>query len=100
MKSFLHASTVEMTPDRDDYATWSPYEKQGERTAAKTVASSLKEMFKLKNQYPIIMNWKKGQKLEGTNTSNNNMDKDGSLIIHEGQVIRNHKYKEDKLPSR
>ena len=44
------------------------------------------------------MSWKDEQKLEGANTVNNNVDKEGDLIIHEEQANRDQEQKEDKLP--
>jgi len=46
------------------------------------------------------MSWKDEQKLEGANTVNNNVDKEGDLIIHEEQANRDQEQKEDKLPSK
>jgi len=43
------------------------------------------------------MNWKEEQKLEGTNTESNNVDKDGGQVIHEEQANRNQEEKKDKL---
>jgi hypothetical protein len=39
-------------------------------------------------------------KLEGTNASSNNMDKDDDQIIHKEQVFSDHEHNEDKLLSK
>jgi len=46
------------------------------------------------------MNWKEEQKLEGTNTESNNVDKDGGQVIHEEQANRDQEEKKDKLPTK
>ena len=84
MKSFQNAATVEVTSDRDHFNQHGLHMKRnGKELAAKAIASSIKEIFKLQKKDPINMNWKEEQKLEGANTVSNYVDKDGGQIIQE-----------------
>ena len=101
MKSFQNAATIKVTSDRDHFTQHGLhlYSKQKEQ-AAKTIASSTKEIFKLQKKDPIKMSWKEEQKLEGANTVSNTVNKDCDQIIHEEQANRDQEQKEDKLPSK
>jgi hypothetical protein len=84
MKSFQNATTVEVTVDSDNFTKHGLHlNRKGEEQAAKIIASSLKEIFKLQKKDPIKMSWKEEQKLAGANTVSSNVDKDDDRIIHE-----------------
>jgi hypothetical protein len=100
MKSFQNAAKVEATSDRDHFNQHGLHMKRnGKELAAKAIASSIKETFKLQKKDPINMNWKEEQKLEGANTVSNYVDKDGGQRIQEEQANRDQEQKKDKLPS-
>ena len=83
-KSSQNAATVEVTSDRDHFILHGLHlNRKGKEQAAKTIASSIKEIFKLQKKDPINMSWKKEQKLEGAATVSNNVDKNGGQRIHE-----------------
>jgi hypothetical protein len=97
MKSFQNASTVKVTSDRNHFTKHGLYlNRKGKEEAAKTIANSIKEIFKLQKKDPIKMSWKDEQNLEGTNNVNN-VDKDDDLIIHKEQANRDQGEKDDKL---
>ena len=100
MKSFQNAATVEVTSDRDHFNQHGLHLKRnGKELSAKSIASSIKEIFKLQKKDPINMNWKEEQMLEGANAVSNYVDKDGGQIIQEEQANRDQEQKKDKLPS-
>jgi hypothetical protein len=83
MKSFQNATTVKVTSDRNRFTKHGLHlNRKGKEQGAKTIANSIKEIFKLQKKDPIKMSWKDEQNLEGANTVNNNVDKDDDLIIH------------------
>jgi len=100
MKSFQNATTVKVTSDRNHFTKHGlNLNRKGKEQAAKTIANSIEEIFKLQKE-PIKMSWKDKQNLEGANTVNNNIDKDDDLIIHKEQANRDEEQKDDKLPSK
>jgi hypothetical protein len=101
IKNFQHAPTVKVTSDRAHFTQHGLHlNRRGKEQAAKTIANSIKEIFKLQKKDPIRMSWKTEQNLEGANTVNDNMDKEGDLIIYEEQSNRHQDQKEDKLPTK
>jgi hypothetical protein len=60
--------------------------RQGKQQAAKTIASSIKEIFKLQKRDPIKMSWKEKQK---GNAISNNVDKKSGQIINKQEAIKN-----------
>jgi hypothetical protein len=64
----------------------SPSVQKGKKQAAKTVASSIMEIYIMQMKNPIKISWKEKQTLEGANTVNNNVVKNGDQIIHEQQA--------------
>jgi cell fate (sporulation/competence/biofilm development) regulator YmcA (YheA/YmcA/DUF963 family) len=59
MKSFQNSNTIEVTSDRHHYTKHGLHlNGKGKEEAAKTTASSIKEIFKLQKKYPIKMSWK------------------------------------------
>jgi hypothetical protein len=84
MKNFQYATTVKVTSDRDYFTKHGLHlNRRGKEQTAKTIANSIKEIFKLHKKDPIRMSWKTEQNLEGANTVNDNMDKEGDLITYE-----------------
>jgi len=101
MKSFQNATAVEVTSDRNHFTKRGLHlNRKGKEQAAKPIACSIKEIFKLQKKDSIKMGWREEQELEGANTVSNNVDKDGDQIIHKEQANRDPKQKEDKLPSK
>jgi ATP phosphoribosyltransferase len=99
MKSFQNATTVEVTSNRDNFTKHGLHlNRKGKEQAAKTIVSSIKEIFKLQKKDLIKMSCKE-QKLEGANTVSNNVDKDDDQIIHEKQANRDQE-KKGKLSSK
>jgi hypothetical protein len=74
--------------------------RNGKELSAKSIASSIKEIFKLQKKDPINMNWKEEQMLEGANAVSNYVDKGDGQIIQEEQANRDQEQKKDKLPSK
>jgi hypothetical protein len=100
-KSIQNATTVEVTSDRDHFTKHGLHlNRKRKEEAAKTTASSIKEIFNLQKKYPIKMSWKEEQELEGANTVSSNMYKGGGQITHEEQANRDQEQKEDKMPSK
>ena len=88
MKSFQNPATVKVTSDRDHFTQHGLHlNRKGKEHAAKTIASSIKEIFKPQKKDPINMSWKEEQKLVGANTVSNNVDKDDGQIIDENKQI-------------
>jgi lysophospholipase L1-like esterase len=59
MKCFQNATTLEVTSDRDHFTKHGIHlNRKGKEQAAKTIASSIKEIFKLQKKDPIKMSWK------------------------------------------
>jgi len=99
MKSFQNATTTDVTSDGDSITKHGLHlNRKGKEWGAKTIVSSIKEIFKLQNKDPIKRGWKEEQKLEGANTVSNNMDKYDDQVIHKEQASRDQEQKEDKLP--
>ena len=81
MKSFQNATTVEVTSDRENFTKHGLHlNRKGKEQAAKTIVSSIQDIFKLQKKGSIKISWKEEQKLEGANTVSNNVDKDGDQI--------------------
>jgi hypothetical protein len=100
IKRFQNATTVEVTSDRDNFTKHGLHlNRKGKEQAAKTIVSSIKEIFKLQKKDPIKI-IRNEQKLEGANTVSNNVDKDDDQIIHEEQANRDQEKKEGKLSSK
>jgi len=54
MKSFQNAATIEVTSDRDSFTKHGLHlNRKGKEWAAKTIVSSIKEIFKLQKKDPI-----------------------------------------------
>ena len=96
MKTFQHASTVEVTSNRELFTKHGLHlNNKGKEQVAKTIASSIKEVFKLQEKDPTKMSWKEEQEPEGATTVLNKVDKGDDQIPHEDQ-----EHKEDNLPRR
>jgi hypothetical protein len=59
MKSFQNAAPVEVTSDRDHFTQHGLHlNSNAKEQSAKTITSSIKEIFKMQNMDPIKMSWK------------------------------------------
>jgi len=96
METFQHASTVEVTSNRELFTKHGLHlNSKGKEQVAKTIASSIKEVFKLQEKDPIKMSWKEEQEPEGATTVLNKVDKGDDQVPHEDQ-----EHKEDNLSTK
>jgi hypothetical protein len=59
MKSFQNTTTIKVTSDRNHFTKHGLHlNRKRKEQAAKTIANSIKEIFKLQKKDPIKMNWK------------------------------------------
>ena len=78
MKSFQNAATVEVTSNRSHFTQHGLHlNRRGKEQAAKTIASSIKTIFRPKKEDPIYITWKEKQQVEQAKTSNTTVYKDG-----------------------
>ena len=95
MKTFQHATTVVVTSNRELFTKHGLHlNNKGKEQVAKTIASSIKEVFKLQEKDPIKMSWKEQEPEEAT-TVLSKVDKGDDQIPHEDQ-----EHKENNLPTK
>ena len=96
IKNLQHASTVEVTSNRELFTKHGLHlNNKGKEQMAKTIASSIKEIFKLIKKNPIKMSWKEEHELEEPATVPNKADKGDDQLPYENQ-----EHKEDNLPTK
>jgi hypothetical protein len=96
MKSFQNAAIVKVTSDRDDFTQYGLcLNRKGKEQAAKTIAKSVRELFKVHKNGPIKMSLREEQRLEVANTVSSNVDNNGGQLIHIEQTSRDQEQKEE-----
>ena len=86
MKNFQHTSAIEFTSNRELFTKHGLHlNRKGKEQAAKTIVSSVKEIFKPQEKDPTKMRWKEKQDPKEATTVLSNVDKDGNQILHEDQ---------------
>ena len=96
MKSFQNAATVKVTPDHFTQHGLH-LNRKGKKQAAKIIASSIKEIFKLQKEDPIYLSWREKQRMEQVNTGKANVKKDDGQI---SQANVDQEQLEYQLPSK
>jgi hypothetical protein len=82
MKSFHNAATVQVTSGRDHFTQHGLHlNRQGKEQAAKTIASSIKGIFKLQKD-PTKMSWKEEEKANAIDSNTSGSKGSGSQKLH------------------